>query len=102
MRHRITEQGKRSLRALRVLTEEIPSLLDLASPAAREEWGKLESRLPSSKEIEDGFIEFSDETLDEILSKMRRFRDILGAARRPPLRAGEPAVSQVHPLAATA
>src|SRR3954468_21474663 len=99
MRHRITEQGKRSLRALRVLREEIPSLLDVASPAAREEWGKLESRLPSSEEIDKGYIGLSEETLDEILSKVRRFRDILGAASRRPARRADESVAadQVQP-----
>jgi hypothetical protein len=85
------------------LREEIPSLLDVASPAAREEWGKLESRLPSTEEIANGFIDLSEETLDEIASKVRRFRDILGASRRPARRADEPAsADQARPLAATA
>jgi hypothetical protein len=72
---------ERTLEVLEGLREDARDLLHLASPAAREEWLKVESRFPSPEELREGYIALSQEELDEIQAKVRRFRDILSAAR---------------------
>jgi hypothetical protein len=58
------------------------------SPGAREEWEKLENRFPSELEIRRGIIALSKPELDEMRSKVRRFRDILAIGHRSPQVAG--------------
>jgi hypothetical protein len=77
MRHLISPDSHSILDDLDVLQVETRSLLDMASPDARAEWEKLESRFPTSVEIRGGFIALSNPELHEIRAKVRRFRDIL-------------------------
>jgi hypothetical protein len=77
MKHPISPHGRRILEELKVLRTEARSLLDVASASARAEWEKLETRFPSDLEIRGGLIAFSSPELDEMRSKIRRFRDIL-------------------------
>jgi hypothetical protein len=64
---------------------EAQALLPVASSAAREEWRRLEPFFPSTVEIERGFVTLSRMELREMLSKVRRFRDILAANHTPSL-----------------
>ena len=79
MRYPICPESRRILDELDYLRTEARALLDAASPGAREEWEKLESRFPSDLEIRPGIIPFSKPERDEMRSKVRRFRDILAA-----------------------
>lgn len=58
------------------------ALLDFASRGARDEWTKLERRLPSELELRRGIIALSISELKEMQSKIGRFRDILATSRR--------------------
>ncbi len=88
MKHLISADSHNILDDLDVLQVETRLLLDVASPDARAEWEKLESRFPSAVEIRAGFISLSNPELHEMRSKVRRFRDIL--SNQP----GAPSVGQ--------
>ena len=55
----------------------VTRLLHVASPSAREEWDKMESRLPFEDDVRGGMIPLSKSELLLMRSKVRRFRDIL-------------------------
>jgi hypothetical protein len=84
MRYPICPESRRILDELGHLRIEARVLLDAASPEARAEWEKLESRFPSDLEIRRGIIALSKPELDEMRSKVRRFRDILATDPRSP------------------
>ena len=84
MRYSICPESRRILDELDHLRTEARTLLDAASPGAREEWEKLESRFPSDLEIRRGLIAISKPELHEMRSKVRRFRDILATGPRSP------------------
>ena len=77
MKNRLTETTLCLLNELQALGQAVPKLLDRASPAAREEWGKLERRMPSAAEIKAGMTWLTEAELEEMAVKARRFRDIL-------------------------
>jgi hypothetical protein len=84
MEYPISPESRRLLEDLARLRTEAGALLHEASPAARDEWWKLESRFPSEEEIRRGFTAVSKPELEEMRSKVRRFRDILMRGRRGP------------------
>jgi len=84
MRYPICSESRRVLDELDHLRTEARALLDAASPGAREEWEKLESRFPSDLEIRRGHIALSKPELDEMRSKVQRFRDILATGQGGP------------------
>jgi hypothetical protein len=88
MKYPICPESRRILDELDYLRTEARALLDAASPGAREEWEKLESRFPSDLEIRRGIIGLSKPELDEMRSKVRRFRDILATDYGSPQAAG--------------
>jgi hypothetical protein len=88
MSYPICPESRRDLDELDHLRTEARVLLDSASPGAREEWEKLEGRFPSELEIRFGIIALSKPELDEMRSKVRRFRDILATGHRTPQVAG--------------
>lgn len=99
MRYPICPESRRVLDELDHLRTEARALLAAASPDAREEWEKLESRFPSDLEIRRGQLALSKPELDEMRSKVKRFRDILATGQRGPqagdgldgdLRVGDP------------
>jgi hypothetical protein len=79
VKHLISPDSHSILDDLDVLQAETRPLLDVASPDARAEWEKLESRLPTAREIREGFIALSNPELHEMRAKVRRFRDILSS-----------------------
>jgi hypothetical protein len=84
MKYPISPESRRLLEDLAHLRTEAGALLHEASPAARDEWWKLESRFPSEEEIRRGFTAVSKPELEEMRSKVRRFRDILMRGRQGP------------------
>jgi hypothetical protein len=84
MAHPLSPESRRLLEDLAHLRSEARALLGEASPGARDEWQKLERRFPSEVEICRGSIEVSKPELEEMRSKLRRFRDILMRGRRGP------------------
>jgi hypothetical protein len=84
MPYPISTESRRLLEDLAQLRAEAGALLHKASPGARDEWRKLESRFPSEVEIRRGFMAISKPELEEMRSKIRRFRDILMRGRRGP------------------
>jgi hypothetical protein len=65
------------LEDLKRLTLEIEPRLDLVSAAARAEWRKTRSRIPTARILESGRIGIGGEALAVMHAKVRRFRDIL-------------------------
>jgi hypothetical protein len=81
MRYPLSSESRSILDDLSHLRAAAQALLHDASLEARAEWKKLESRLPSDVEIQQGLITLSKTKLDEMRSKIRRFRDILASQR---------------------
>lgn len=96
MRYPISAESGVILGDLDDLRMETRELLDSASPGAREEWKKLERRFPSELEVRRGLIALSSAELDEMRSKVRRFRDILAASRREAETSGGTLVRDPH------
>jgi hypothetical protein len=88
MKHPISPDSHDILDDLDVLQAETRPLLHVASPDARVEWEKFESRFPSAGEIREGFIALSNPELHEMRAKVRRFRDILSNQPGGPLPIG--------------
>jgi len=84
MAYAISPESRRLLEDLAHLRTEAGALLHEASPEARDEWRKFESRFPSEEEIRGGFTAVSKPELEEMRSKAQRFRDILMRGRRGP------------------
>jgi len=74
MRQALSPARTSLLDDLRRLRSAARVLLDVASPAAREEWNKLEQRLG---EDQTGIGSLSEAELIEVNAKVRRFLDIL-------------------------
>jgi hypothetical protein len=81
MRYPLSLESRNILDDLGRLRTAARALLHDASLEARAEWKKLESRLPSDAEIQEGLITLSKPELDEMRAKVRRFRDILTSKR---------------------
>jgi len=90
MSYPICPESRRVLAELDHLRTEARALLAAASAGAREEWEKLESRFPSDLEIRRGQIALSKPELNEMRSKVKRFRDILATGQRGPQAADDP------------
>jgi hypothetical protein len=88
MKYLISPDGHNILDDLDVLQCEARTLLELASLDARAEWEKLESRFPTTREIQDGFIALSNPELHEMHAKARCFRDILSNQPGGPIPVG--------------
>jgi hypothetical protein len=81
MRYPLSLESRNILDDLGRLRTAARALLHEASLEARAEWKKLESRLPSDAEIQQGLLTLSKPELDEMRAKVRRFRDILTSKR---------------------
>jgi hypothetical protein len=88
MKYLISPDGHNILDDLDALQGEARILLELDSLDARAEWEKLESRFPTTREIQDGFIALSNPELHEMHAKARCFRDILSNQPGGPLPVG--------------
>jgi hypothetical protein len=86
MRYTISAETRRILEDLGHLRTAARALLGEASPEARHEWKRFEDRFPSDVEIRRGFIALSKPELEDMSSKVRRFRDILVLSIRSPFR----------------
>jgi hypothetical protein len=82
MEYPVSPESRSILEDLCQLRIAARALLDQASPDARDEWRKLESRFPSEVDLRRGIINLSKPELEEMRAKARRFRDILAANRR--------------------
>jgi hypothetical protein len=83
MKHQVTVQTRSHVEALGEIRLRVQPRLDRVSPAAREEWVALLMRLPSPVDVAGGVTEVSPETLAEMVSKARRFEQILRSAVGP-------------------
>ena len=63
------------------LDVEIEPRLDQVSAAARGEWRELRSRLPTARDLQNGWSSVSDEDLEVMHAKVLRFRELLGVRR---------------------
>jgi hypothetical protein len=83
MKHPVTGETKEVLEALGHIRQRVQPRLDRVSPAAREEWVKLLLRFPSDEDVGEGLIGIAPATLAEMISKARRFEQILRSAGSP-------------------
>jgi hypothetical protein len=77
VKHHVSPEIGAILRDLDDLCAAARRLLHVASPGAREEWEKMESRFPFEGDVQGGMILLSKSELILMHSKVRRFRDIL-------------------------
>jgi hypothetical protein len=77
MRNRVTARIERLVRALRMMSDEIEPELHLVSQAARDEWRSLQCTWPSDSELREGAIGLTEDQVEAISAKVRRFRTIV-------------------------
>jgi hypothetical protein len=92
MHHKVTERTRALVRALRKLAAEVEPRVEGASEAARAEWMAAQAAWPTDFELARGVVEVSDDDLEVMHARVRRFGQILG--RKPSQRAsaGNPTV----------
>ncbi|HVR62056.1 MAG TPA: hypothetical protein VMU50_09165 [Polyangia bacterium] len=81
--HKPTVRTETLVHQLTALAREIDgSCITLASPAARVEWTILREKWPTLADVRAGLVYLSDEALEVMIVKVRRFHDILLGPRR--------------------
>lgn len=78
MRHKVTPRTVRIIEELHGLATQVQQHLHRASLAARQEWHAFHPSLPSKDEVDKGNLTVSDDDLETMVGKVRRFNDILG------------------------
>jgi hypothetical protein len=73
----VTQQTQQIAGELERLSDEVAALLARASAAARAEWDKTRGLFPSAADLEAGFVAASQEELEQLRFKIRRFVEIL-------------------------
>ena len=81
MSHKVTPRTEQTLVDLRRMAALLRPDLGLASTAARLEWLSLQARWPSPAEIAAGTVALSQDELDQMLAKVRRFAEILSVIK---------------------
>lgn len=74
MRYKLTEGTQNRLRDLLNLIRETRPCLAAASPSVRAEWDRIRGRFPSDDDARQGYTSLSELELEEIRSKIQRFR----------------------------
>jgi hypothetical protein len=82
METNIRETIRGRMDELKTLRDEIRVDLKLASMDLRDEWNRLEKRLPETTRLASDIKNLTVEAVDELLAEVRRFRGSLGD--RPP------------------
>ena len=77
MRHKITSKTVSLIAEMVQLGESVEAHLWVASPAARDEWRSQRLRWPSEIELRQGSIALSDDELEVMRAKVKRFNEIL-------------------------
>jgi hypothetical protein len=89
MKYKITSRTESLVKEFDALAREIDvsQLVAGASANAREEWVSLRRQWPSAEQVRAGAVAFSDDELDFMVGKVRRFKSILESFRAaaPPL-----------------
>jgi hypothetical protein len=74
MRYKLTEGTQNRLRDLLNLIRETRPCLAVASPSVRDEWDRIRGRFPSDDDVRQGYTSLSELELEEMRSKIQRFR----------------------------
>jgi hypothetical protein len=74
----VTPRTVRIVDELHGLATQVQQHLHHASLAARQEWQVFHPSLPSKDELGHGSLTVSDDDLETMVGKLRRFNDILG------------------------
>jgi hypothetical protein len=82
METNIRETIRGRMDELKTLRDEIRVDMKLAGMDLRDEWKKLEKRIPETTRLASDIKTLTVEALDEVLAEVRRFRACLG--ERPP------------------
>lgn len=85
MSNSVSVRMERLMLTLREMSQEIEPELHAISQMARDEWRSLQSTLPSDGQLRDGATGLTEERLETIVAKARRFKEIVHAlaSRRP-------------------
>ncbi len=70
---------ERLVLTLRELSQEIEPELHVISQMARDEWRSLQGTWPSDRELREGATGLTEERLETIVAKARRFTEIVHA-----------------------
>jgi hypothetical protein len=86
MRYTVTARTEKLVADLARLAEAAENRLALASAAAQREWKAVRFQWPSEVDLRTGVIELSDDELERMRSKVRRFVSILESVGSTTLR----------------
>jgi hypothetical protein len=88
MTNSVMARIERLVLALREMSEEIEPELRVISPVARQEWRALQGTWPSDSQLREGTPGLTEEQLETLVAKTRRFKSIVHglAASFPRLR----------------
>jgi hypothetical protein len=85
MTNDVTPRMERLVSMLNEMSRQIEPELHVVSQMARDEWRSLQDTWPSERNLREGTTPLSEEQLEEITTKTRRFKDIVHglASNRP-------------------
>jgi hypothetical protein len=92
----VTARMERLVLTLREMSQEIEPELHVVSQMARDEWRSLQGTWPSESQLREGTMELTEEQLEAIAAKARRFKDIVHG-----LASSHPSEPQLHSLDAS-
>jgi hypothetical protein len=70
---------ERLVLTLREMSQEIEPQLHVISQMARDEWRSLQGTWPSDRQLREGATGLTEERLETIVAKARRFKEIVHA-----------------------
>ncbi len=98
MTNNVTARIERLVLALREMSQEIEPELHVVSGVTRHEWRALQGTWPSDGQLRAGTSGLTEEQLEAIVAKTRRFRDIVhgraSSLPQPRLRDGDSFISE--------
>ena len=74
MRYKLTQGTETRLNDLLRLIRETRPSLGAASPLIRDEWDRIRGRFPSDDDARQGYTSLSEIEIEELRSKVQRFR----------------------------
>ena len=93
MTNGVAARMERLVLTLRKMSQEIEPELHVVSQMARDEWRSLQGTWPSESQLREGTTGFTEEQLEAIAVKARRFKDIVHG-----LASSHPSAMEAHVL----
>jgi hypothetical protein len=79
MSNSVSVRMERLVLTLREMSQEIEPELHAISQMARDEWRSLQGTWPSDRQLREGAAGLTEERLEAIVTKTRRFKEIVHA-----------------------